>query len=68
MDLMDKIVGIFITLIVAFNLATPMITAVTGVDLTNVNGNDLSWVTNLVLILVFVAIALGVYAYIKGKK
>jgi hypothetical protein len=54
------IVGI-LTLIVIFYMANPLVTALTGVDLSNVSGQDLSWIPGLVGIVFFVAIVLSVY-------
>lgn len=66
----DTIIEMIIGLLIVLNLTNPVLTAITGVDLSNVGGTDLSWAPPLVVSIVYL---LMVYGYFKemtkgGKK
>jgi hypothetical protein len=65
MDVMDTIIEMIIGLLIVLNLTNPVLSAITGVDLSNVGGTDLSWAPPLVVALIYL---LMVYGYYKKFK
>jgi hypothetical protein len=65
MDVMDTIIEMIIGLLIVLNLTNPVLTAITGIDLSNVGGTDLSWAPPLVVALIYL---LMVYGYYKKFK
>lgn len=65
MDVMDTIIEMIIGLLIVLNLTNPVLTAITGIDLSNVGGTNLSWAPPLVVALIYL---LMVYGYYKKFK
>lgn len=66
-SLVEKGILAIIALIIIFYMATPLVTALNAVNLTDVGGQDLTWVVTIVGIIFFAGLAVAVYYVMIGK-
>ena len=67
-SLVEKGILAIIGLIIIFYMADPLVTALSAPNLTDVGGQDLSWVVTIVAIVFFAGLAVAVYyMMLKGK-
>lgn len=65
-NVMDTIIEMIIGLLIVLNLTNPVLTAITGTDLSNVGGQNLSWAPPLAVALVYLLLVYGYYKKMKS--
>lgn len=60
-DIMEKVILGVLVLIVLFYMATPLVTAINAVNLSNVSGQDLGWTPGVIAIIFFIGVVIAIY-------